>query len=143
MEPTCPIGHYSLTLCSSDCRTKIRFGTHAEDTTCLSTLWSIRRNDMITGLDRRDIFSNRFNNASLKKKTQNDERFKDTRGQESRSFERICYITYRFMTQDTWEQAFRIKSIQGINISMAQGIGNNFNPNFTTFGWINGDNFFG
>mmetsp|Transcript_2327 Transcript_2327/g.6659 ORF Transcript_2327/g.6659 Transcript_2327/m.6659 type:complete len:252 (-) Transcript_2327:48-803(-) len=109
MEANGSIWHHSLSLRGSNLGAKISLRALTENARRLATLRSVARDHMITDSNRCDAFSNRLNN------------------------------TPSFVTKDAWEQSFRIKTIQSVDIRVAQSVRDNFDSDFASLWWIYGN----
>lgn len=90
----------------SDCRAEVGLGMFAVDAGFLLALRSVTGNDNIPNLNTSDSSTNALHNSSS------------------------------LMSEDDGEDSFRVASIQGVDISMAQSIGDDFDSHFSSLGRI-------
>jgi hypothetical protein len=106
------VGFAYLTLRGTDLGTEVGLGRHAKDAGRLVALRRVGGDDMVTNGDREDAFTNAFHDATS------------------------------FVSQNGREEAFRIVSVEGVNVSVTQGVGNDLDTHFPGLGRVDGDGLF-
>lgn len=106
-EPGGFVGHESAALGGPDRRTEVGFGVLAVDARLFEALRSVARNDDISDLNASDSSADAFHDSS------------------------------GLVSEDHGKDAFRVAAIQGIDVGVAERIGDDSDPNFSSLGRIN------
>ena len=47
-----------------------------------------------------------------------------------------------FMTENAWKETFGVMAVEGVDVCVAESVSDDFDTDFSCFGWVYGDGFF-